>query len=399
MLASLRTNHFLWWELRRTTASAKGIKWSFILLRAIPLTFLAFVALIPAYFYIDDSRLTWLPLMATVLFLPRLILALITIFVGIESIRQDIIQGRWEPLILTGVPARKIVWSKWVTVTWKMLPDQILFALPSVGLAIGISQFFYISDYCGQGYPMWPSYRLQVINLLLKPYCYYSNYAYFAGQLNPSSIAILIGMMLIIITTLFETSLISSIAILVGLSRFAAKGLGIFYGSMIRIGLLFVILLLIPLMQDNLRYNFSCINFIIIRTNICEDYGQPVSISYNAIRTFNRIYDTGQLAVMSLFDQGTLLAANVMRPHDDRLLQIYFGPHDDYALPYLGPFKYEFSHIYTIKGDYDNRPFVLRNLTAAIISCFFYLLLIRFFLRRAIRFAIVNHGASGYLEL
>ncbi|MEP6989087.1 MAG: hypothetical protein ABI970_26020, partial [Chloroflexota bacterium] len=54
---------------------------------------------------------------------------------------------------------------------------------------------------------------------------------------------------------------------------------------------------------------------------------------------------------------------------------------------------------YVRKSYYDNRPFVLRNLIAAVISCFFYLLLIRFFLRRATHFAIVNHGASGYLEL
>lgn len=116
-------------------------------------------------------------------------------------------------------------------------------------------------------------------------------------------------------------------------------------------------------------------------------------------KVINRGYDTIQLATMILFDQGTLLAANVMRPNDDRLLKIYFIPYDAPVLHYSTPVKYQTSHILFINNSYDNRPFVLRNVIAAVISAFFYFLLIRYFLRRATRFAIVNHGASGYLEL
>src|SRR4051812_45736812 len=119
MLASIRANHFLQWELRRTTTSAKGIQWSFILLRVIPLSLLTLVALIPTQYYINESRVDWLPLMAIVLFLPRPILAIRTMFMGIQSVRQDIIQGRWELLVLTGIPARKIVWRKWIQVVWQ----------------------------------------------------------------------------------------------------------------------------------------------------------------------------------------------------------------------------------------------------------------------------------------
>src|SRR5689334_22629575 len=106
MFTSIRANPFLWWELRQGS-TAKGINWSFIWLRVIPLSFLTLVALIPVFYYIDDSRVDWLPLMAIILFLPRPILAIRTLFMGIQSVRQDMIQGRWEPLILTGIPARK----------------------------------------------------------------------------------------------------------------------------------------------------------------------------------------------------------------------------------------------------------------------------------------------------
>ena len=392
MLAAIRIHHFLRQELRRTSTPSL-INWSFIWMRVIPLTFLTLVALIPTQYYINESRVDWLPLMAIILFLPRPILAIRTMFMGIQSIRQDMVQGRWELLILTGIPARKIVLSKWAKVVSQSCPDQILFILPTIGLAIGISQFFVSTVYnCRQDeYNNLPTLSNQIKGILsfLYSYCYNSDATYFAGHfhtLNPAPLVLIIGIILIVAIAIFEVGLNASIGTLAGFSQFAAKGLGIVYGAIIRFGLLLIVSLSIPLMEDYLRHNLDCGNFMVIRANICPNY--PQSIFFGMPRLFFKGYDTIELAAMPLLDQGVLLAANIMRPSDTRLIRIDF-----YHFTYRAP------RIDFIKNRYDNRPFVFRNLIAAAISGLFYWLLIRHFLRRATRFAIVNHGASGYLEL
>jgi len=394
MFTSIRANPFLRWELRRST-KLSGINWSFILMRVIPLIFLTLVALIPTQYYIDDSRVDWLPWMAIILFLPRPILAIRTIFAGIQSVRQDMLQGRWELLILTGIPARKIVWRKWVKVVRHTFPDQILFTLPAIGLALSISQFFHSTNLqCFYGAPPYPTQLYQTIMLFLHPYCYNSITSYYGGgHLNPYGIVFGIGLLIIFTMTFFETSLNTSISLLAAFSNFAAKGLGIIYGVIIRGSLLGIAFLAIPLMRDYVYQSLDCTNVMFVETFTCQ------SSSYKFLPSVYRVTDTIELAIMPLLDQGTLLAANVMRPNDDRLLRIYFRPHDDHILQYLDSLEYEISHIHAIKSYYDNRPFVLRNLIATTISAFFFWLLIRYFLRRATRFAIVNHGASGYLEV
>ena len=386
MFSSIRANHFLRWELRRSSTPSH-ISWSFILIRVIPLTFLTLVVFIPVYFYIDDSRLRLLPIMAIILYMPRPILTIRTIFVGIHSIRQDIIQGRWEPLILTGIPARKIVRGKWLSIVTQNLPDQILFSLPAIGLALGISQFFQTSDYCSQvGASWWMTIRYKLIHTWLQSYCYNSDQAYFAGHLNPSVVVTLIGIILIIVTAFMEAGLNASIGLLAGFSQIGAKGFGILYGAAIRLWLALIIFLSIAPLGNGLIYTFLCPNFVLINVDFCPNYANRF-FNYELLRVVNRAYDTFQLAFMSLFDQGTLLAANVMRPNDDRWMEFKSYYRQPERLTYVR------------KSHYDNRPFVFRNLIAAVINCFFYFLLIRHFLRRATRFAIVNHGASGYLEL
>ncbi len=379
MFTSIRANPFL---------QRSGINWSFIWLRVIPLSFLTLVALIPVFYYIDDSRVDWLPLMALVLFIPRLLLMIRTLFVGIQNVQQDMIQGRWEPLILTGYPAPKIVRRKWVEVVLQTFPDQVLFSLPAIGLSMGISQFFVSTIYnCGQGQPNLPiTPQIQIINSFFHSYCYNSDATYYAGRLhtlNPSLIVSVIGIMIIIAFTVFEVSLNASIGTLAAFSRFATKGLGIIYGVVIRFGLLVIVLLSIPFMEDYRQNTFICRNSY---SMACSTYGQYFLSVFSG--SLYRGYDTLQLTAMPLLDQGTLLAANIMRPSDTRLIRI-----DVYHFMYKAP------RIDLVQNRYDNRRFVLRNLIAAAISTFFYWLLICYFLRRATRFAIVNHGASGYLEL
>jgi hypothetical protein len=380
MLASIRGNHYMRLEFQRTS-TAQGIKWSFILMRVIPLVFLALVALIPTQVYINDNLVDLLPLMAIVLFMPRPILAIRTIFVGIHSVRQDMVEQRWELLVLTGIPARKIVWGKWINVVKQSSLDQIIFALPALGLAMGISQFFLSTNYTCYISPYVPlkGYMME-IDAWLSPYCHNSDmyYAFQSYPLNPSTTVATIGLVIIIFIATLEVGLNASIGILAGFSRISAKGLALAYGVIIRVIFLLVIGFILPIGYGWFGYKLVCQT--IPSPNIC------MTISYVAQMASRKGAETLQLAVMPLLDQGTLLAANIMRPNDDRWLE--FGPYD--SEPQL---------TYVRKSHYDNRPFVLRNISAAMISVFFYWLLIRYFLRRATRFAIVNHGASGYIEL
>lgn len=396
MITSIRAKYLLGYEVRNRSRTS-GINWLFIWMRVVPLTILTLVASIPVVFYIDDGGIKLLPIMAIILYAPRSILILKSIFTGIADVRQDIIQRRWEVLIVTGISAKQIVWRKWATVITKTLPDQILFSLPAIGLALGISQFFQASSYCGgvgQAPPK-SSIRYILIDTWLQPYCYVSENAYFAGHLNPSIIVILIGITLIILTAFMEAGLNASIGLLAGFSKIAGKGIGIVYGTAIRLGLALIILISIAPLENRLIYNILCPNFVLIDVFFCPNYyGRRPSITYDPAifhemyKMINRGYDTIQLTFMSLFDQGTLLAANVMRPNDDRWMELK-------SYYYNQPERL----IIVRKSHYDNRPFVLRNVMALGVSAFFYWLLIRYFLRRATRFAIVNHGASGYLEL
>ena len=110
-----------------------------------------------------------------------------------------------------------------------------------------------------------------------------------------------------------------------------------------------------------------------------------LTCDYNTYQNSTRITDTIQLGFQTPIDQGTLLAANIMRPNDTRLYEL-----KSYQKP---------GETYLQENNYDNRPFVARNIVAALVGTGLYLVMIRTFLRRATRFAIVNHGASGYLEL
>jgi hypothetical protein len=266
--------------------------------------------------------------------------------------------------------------------------DHILFSLPSMGLALGISQFFQSTySFCYPGGGLQPNsllfYQVKLVHTLFHPYCYAADLPHTAGQLHPlypSTTVSVIGLLIIVAIACFEVGLNASIGTLAGFSRFSVSGIALMLGVSIRSGLLLLIAFVIPWMQDFLNYNLYCGNFLIVRTSICE------YTTSSAWRSFYRTYDTLQLATMPLLDQGTFLAANVMRPNDDRWLELksYRNPDRETLVR---------------KNTFDNRPFVLRNLMALVVNGFLYALLIRFFLRRATRFAVRYHGASGYIEL
>lgn len=380
MLAAIRGNHYMRAELQRTSTT-HGVKWSFILMRVIPLVCLTLVALIPTQVYINDNLVDWLPLMAIVLYLPRPILAIRTIFTGIHAVRQDMLDQRWELLILTGIPAHKIVWGKWMNVVKQTLLDQIVFALPALGLAMGISQFFLSTDFtCYLNPYVPPKNYMIVIDAWLLPYCHNSDmYAAFQSYpLNPSTAVAIIGLVIIVLMAVMESGLNAGIGILAGFSRIPAKGLTLVYGVIIRASILLLIGFGLPIGYGWFGYRLVCQT--IPYPNIC------MTFSYTAQMATSKGAETLQLAVMPLLDQGTLLAGNIMRPNDDRWVE-------------YGPYNSNPPVTYVRKSPYDNRPFVFRNLVAASMCVLLYFLLIRHFLRHARYRAMKYHGASGYLEL
>jgi hypothetical protein len=367
MFASIWTNHFLRWELRHTTTSAKGIKWSFILVRVIPLTFLTLVALIPVFYYIDETRLDWLGWMALILFVPRPLLIISTIVAAVGSVKNEMNTPRWELLILTGILAPKIVWGKWVGVVRQTAADHILFSLPHMGLALGIAEYLNVMNY--PTYPRnWPS--------ILSAYLYNGDWLSWSIQLYPSVIVSVIGCFVIVLFGFLECGLVAAIGLAMAFV-WKQRSFIVYIASS---GYYIILILFMAIIWNYLYIGSRWSTYM---GALCDSSGL-LTCDFNTFQSSARITDTIQLGFQTPIDQGTLLSANIMRPNDTRVYELK---------------SYQTGEKYLQENNYDNRSFVARNILAALLGTGIYVVIIRYFLRRATRFAIVNHGASGYLEL
>lgn len=362
MFTSIRANPFLRWEFRTRTTSAK-INWSFILLRVIPLSFLTLVALIPVFYYIDESRLSWLGWMALILFVPRPILMLRAVVSAVASVKAEMDTHRWDLLILTGISAQKIIKSKWIGVIRQTAFDHMVFSLLHIGLALGISEYLNVMIYAGYQ-RAWPT--------ILNSYIYEGWWLPNDTQVYPSLTVLVIGCIITSLFGLVECGFVAAI----GLAMTFVWKQRPFAAYIASSAYYFGVLLLIAITWN---YIYIGSHWSSYREMICDSHWLQ-ECDYKTYRNYARITDTIQLGFQTPIDQATLLSANIMRPNSG---QWYW----------LG------SNTYSPFPTYDNRPFVARNLVAALLGMSVYGMIIRYFLRRATRFAIVNHGASGYLAL
>ena len=321
----------------------------------------------PVYVYITKENFNLLTIMAFILLLPRPILALMSIVRSVGSIKAEMVAHRWDLLILTGIPARTIVWRKWLWVVRQTAFDHITCGLLHVGLALGVAQYMNVMIYPDPTTPR---------SMFLSPYIYEGMWP---AQIQPSLTVFIIGCFVIVLFSLLECGLVAAIGIAAAfVSRrlsFASYLFGVLhYCTLLVVAYLLWICVLIGSAQANYYALF------------CPGGWQTITCNNVTWRDYKRVLNTLQMTIFTPIDQGTLLAANIMRPYDTRTL-----PND--TIDSMG------NNISFFEMNYDNRPFVLRNIVAALLGAGIYAILIRAFLRRATRFAIINHGASGYLEL
>jgi len=88
-----------------------------------------------------------------------------------------------------------------------------------------------------------------------------------------------------------------------------------------------------------------------------------------------------------MVDFGVLTNANIMRPESAFI-------HVIYEVKYQNGIGYEY-----LSGPADTRPFVFRNIVAALLGMGLYALLIRYFLHQAQIVAIRQHGLRGVVEV
>ncbi len=352
--------------LKFTFVPPRDIRWSFIWLRVLPLSILTLVALIPTRYYVTEDRADWLTIIGILLFLPRPILALRTIVSAVGSVNDEMRANRWDVLILTGISARKIVWGKWLYVVRQTAFDHVTFALLHIGFALAVAQYMNVVFY---GKPL-------ISQILL-------NYRYLGAwnlYLNPSPTVFIIGFCVIVLFGLLECGLVCAIGVATAFiwkrQVFGAYLLGVAH---------YITLLMVVF--GIWFYTVAGSGWDSYQKNFCFGNWNWGSASCGILswRTYNRIFDTLQIAFFTPLDQGTLLAANIMRPYDTRITDIE-------AYDSFGNMTF-----YTL--NYDNRAFVARNLLAALLGAGVYAFLTRAYLRRATHFAIINHSASGYLEL
>lgn len=352
--------------LRLAYTPSPNILWAFVWLRVLPLTFLTLVALIPAQYYITEDKFDLLMVLAIILFLPRPILVLRTMVTAIGTVHDEMRANRWDVLILTGIPARKIVWRKWVVVVKQTAFDHFVFSLFHVGLALGVAEYMNVMEYLRTPYEwsnIFSMYR-------------YNGGLFYDAQVYPSVTTFMIGSVVIALLGLLECGLVASIGLT---AAFAMKRLSFFtyiLSSGFIIGLKTAVYLTWILLWVISGWSSYTSIFCYPKTFYC---------GYDHFKNYSRVNETLKSALFASIDQGTLLSANIMRPLDDRMLE----------LKSYEPMRQ--TRLY--KSTYDNRPFVLRNLLAAVMSIVITTFFIRSFLHRATRFAVINHGASGYLEL
>ncbi|MDX1993732.1 MAG: hypothetical protein SF029_15190 [bacterium] len=132
-----------WLYLRRWRERRYAARW-LILPPLIPIFFIAYL---PVAVYITDVTVGLLGVMAAVIIPIHLLVMLRTLALAIHVARRESSGHAWDTLVLTGVSARQIVVGKWWAVTRAMLPEYLLTALLTMGLAYGLAQYLHADNF------------------------------------------------------------------------------------------------------------------------------------------------------------------------------------------------------------------------------------------------------------
>jgi hypothetical protein len=271
------------------------------------------VATIPLWHYIRDGRI--LALMVAVVIFAYINVVLSTVHAAqpiLSSEKAKIPLPRWLP--------DKPKYEKWWLLVRGTLKWHLLLIPPKMGLALGFVHWLHI----GFGITAYASG-------LLNPY-YYTSWNTSISPLYPQAETIIVGIVTIILFTVFELGLLSSIVI-----SAQAKLINVIVKKLV---IIFLLIGISTMFSTILWFKHSC-----YYTN-CRSY------LYSNFSFSRRLDDTFIVATNSLSEQGVLLAANVMRPT---------GYDSEFT-----------AHWRNVIVSWDNRPFVARQIVAGLLGLLLY---------------------------
>ncbi len=270
--------------------------------------FLAYtVATIPLFHYIRNGRILAL-MIAVVTF------AYVMVVLSSVQAAQPILSSEKAKTALPRWLPDRPKYHIWWMLVRRTLKWHLLLVPPKLGLALGFAEWLWIAEY-------------STMPTILKPYSYASHCT--LDPTYPQWETILIGTSLIIVFSILESGLITS---LISLSIYPSR--------------VFILRLLIALIVLGTISQFREVyNQPTYFTQWCDLISCPYIVSN---RLDAKISETVETSFFTLDDTGILLVANVMRP-------IYRSRYD--------------GKMYYCK---DNRPFIARQIVAGLLGLMLY---------------------------
>lgn len=272
--------------------------------------------LTPVWLYFDATHIPFghlLVIMAAATTFFQMVLLLRTLYVTTTIGRLHRSARNLELIALTGVNAHTFIFALWRGVVRRMWPDYALLAAARLGLALAVAQYLHIGRVNHITFRAWNYISHNGIHNGIQDYAFW----------NPVWWQFLMAAGVLLIFALVELGLIAALA--VGITGTPLKRLPsmLFSLGIIRFSLVVVSLFIIV--------NTNRI-IIQIRTfpdgwcyDVNGDYAPGINRFTNsqcqimvANHNLMRVLDTATVALSPLMDQGTMLAANLMRPNLSR---------------------------------------------------------------------------------
>lgn len=301
------------------------------------------VATIPLWHYVSESHI--LLLMTAVI-----IFAYLNVVLSSVEAAQAILSSEKAKTPLPRWLPKKPKYEKWWLIVHHTLKWHLFLVPAKMGLALGLVEKLYNSWIAGIPFSQAYVYNDWMVH------------SYFP-ILYPQIETVIISLSVILIFTICETFLLASIALITkSLKQFIQKSAFVFLTRLSMI-LLFVglgVVVINPIESLIVPSRYLCLPTLVFENGepVYEDkehrvYRAEIQESGCILK---RLIDTAYLSLITPYDQGILLAANIMRPWG----QITYAE--------LGSQRTNGN-----KNIWDNRLFVLRQCLAGILGIFLYL--------------------------
>ncbi|MEL6268564.1 MAG: hypothetical protein AAFV33_02190 [Chloroflexota bacterium] len=295
-------------RLRHTNTLSRGHTVVFALVYLL----IVLVAFSPYVYYITPRRVSWLAVIAIVVFGFQVYVTLRT-----AAVITSVPLPQTELLTITPMSRWRLVVGKWWGAFRTVWVWHLLTAIPKVGLSLGVMNYMHLQTV----YTM-PVFTNGTLRLLAFPYIYISH-NYHARQIYPMGWIVVIVILFSLHFAIWDSTMFAAMATLVSsaYSNTLLTRLLIFRGVLFA----FVILsnLTIGYIDHNYIRQYNIIpSYHILKQN--EFIEECVEIFYKEYRDdcaswyvhkqYTRAMETHLIASNSFIDNGIMLHANMMRP-------------------------------------------------------------------------------------